>query len=98
MSKRDLALLRSATPQEWVKEHSEAMLKIEMIWQLAAEKLDKEAGDDRLCACAKASGQARKMMHLAKAFHAKADVLAAELGHLMPGGEGVIMPMFGGRG
>jgi hypothetical protein len=97
MSKRDLALLRNATPQEWVKAHSDAMMVVEMIWHLAAEKLDKEAGDDRLCDCAKASGQAREMMHLAKAFHAKADVLAAELGHLMPGGEGVIMPMFGGR-
>jgi hypothetical protein len=98
MSKRTLAKLRKATPQEWVAAHSEAMLTVEMIWQLAAEQLDKEAGADRLGACAKASGQARKMLHLAKAFHAEADVLAAELGHLMPGGDDVVMPMFGGRG
>jgi hypothetical protein len=97
MSRRKLAQLRKAPPQELVAAHSEAMLVIEAIWQIAAQRLDEIAGDNRLCDCAKASGQARKMMHLAKAFHAEADVLAAELGHLMPGGEDVIMPMFGGR-
>ena len=97
MKKRELALLRKATPQEWVKAHSDAIIVIEMIWELAAERLDETAGDDRLCACAKASGQAREMMHLAKAFHAKADVIAADLGHLLPGGDDVIMPFVGGR-
>lgn len=97
MSKRDLALLRKATPQEWVKAHSDAMAVIEMIWQLAAEALDKTAGDDRLCPAALAAGEAREMMYLAKAYHAKADVLAARCGGLVPGGEPVIMPFFGGR-
>ena len=97
MSKRELAALRNATPAELVAAHSRAMLQVELIWRIAAETLDKQAGDDRLCACAIAAGDAREMMYLAKAFHAKADVLAARFGGLMPGGEDVVMPAFGSR-
>ena len=97
MSKRDLAALRNATPDELIAAHSRALLQIEFIWKLAAEKLDQEAGDDRLCPCAVASAKARSMHHRAKAFHADADVLAAELGHLMSGGSDTPMPAFGSR-
>ena len=97
MNKREMAKLRNATPAELVAAHSDAMLTVELIWQEAARRLDETAGSDRLCACATASGKARSMMHRAKAFHADADVMAAELGALLPGGDGVPMPAFGSR-
>ena len=98
MDKRDLVKLRKAAPAELVTAHSESLLAIETIWGEVANRLDDVAGDDRFCAAALASGTARSMMHRAKAFHADADVLAAELGALLPGGDGVPMPAFGGRG
>jgi hypothetical protein len=95
--KRKLAQLRKATPQELVAAHSEAMLVIEAIWQIAAQRLDEIAGDDRLCDCAEGSNRALSMLRRAQEFHLDADYIARKYGRLMPGGEPVPMPRFGGR-
>lgn len=63
---------------ELVKMHTKGMALVEGTWAEMAERLCRQAGDDRTCAQAVMAGEAREMLKLAEAFHAKADVLAAK--------------------
>ena len=90
--------VKDSTPSELVARHSAAITAVEMIWAEVAARLDKEAGNNRLCSAAISACHAREMMHTAKAFHSKADYLAASFGGDIPGGEPVLTPFAGGRG
>jgi hypothetical protein len=88
---------KGATPAELVEAHSSAMAVIEGIWREVAKRANAEAKGDGMSAAAIACNRANFMLRKAQAFHLEADLLAMEMGHVLPGGEGVPMPAFGGR-
>lgn len=65
---------------ELFKMHAKGMALIEGVWAEMASRKCEAAGEDRLCDDAMASAESREMLGLAKAFHAKADLLAAKYG------------------
>lgn len=93
----DKEQIKGATPAELVAAHSKAMAVIEGIWREVAKRANAEAKGDGMSAPAKACNRANSMLRRAQDFHLDADLLAMEMGHILPGGEGVPMPAFGGR-
>ena len=93
----DREKIKGATPAELVEAHSKAMAVIEGIWREVAKRANAEAKGDGMSAAAKACNRANFMLRKAQVFHLDADLLAMEMGHVLPGGDGVPMPAFGGR-
>ena len=100
MTPREAARLRrkieKMTPEEMVAAHSEAMAVVEGVWRETAQRLC-AARDSETCPRMVAAALAEDMMFSAKAFHRKADALAAQSGHLLPGGQAVPVRLVGSR-
>lgn len=77
MHEKRIDRFRGMSPEEWATQNAKAMLNLEIIWMLAAEKLDCMAGDDRTGEMAQLGAEAGEVFHAVKGLHRRMDALAA---------------------
>jgi len=79
---RRKAKLEEMSEEELVKRHSRGIIDVELIWQIAAERLDARAGEQRASTDAMLAAKCTEMEKDAERFHAKSDALACEIANV----------------